>query len=352
MVSNYIWWTTVSNSKRFLSDAVSSLLDRRSVIMISEQPLPYASDFYDHLSEEIRINDSQTLLESIPARLADEYALIDDFMFDQYCPRSVESDYFPAPNYSKANFLAQYDKFQLNRRIVYVSGINDAGCKKWVDFLSRYSRFANDDSAVFVFEISGVRHRISEIKNCSKLLFDEYITEYDRYVYSLLLTADSDIKNSETAKYIAELITNISGKNIELYSSLVSVSDEIAGDPFGVCRRFADTTLTESDANVIIWKTQLKHVFPLIEAYRRKIVDKYKKTINKALPYTTPYNVTIENPYELDFGNIAALINEKKLKVSDCEFSRITLCKDVRNSLAHLKCADNDSVMEIFNTLC
>lgn len=81
----------------------------------------------------------------------------------------------------------------------------------------------------------------------------------------------------------------------------------------------------------------MKVLFPEIENARYRIVQKNLVRIQQALPYNTVYGLEINEPFELDLGNLLGMIKGRQINLPSKDYQELSDLKLIRNSLAHMK---------------
>ncbi|MBQ3916299.1 MAG: hypothetical protein II690_06885, partial [Ruminococcus sp.] len=101
--------------------------------------------------------------------------------------------------------------------------------------------------------------------------------------------------------------------------------------------------------NSALWNTQIKTIFPKMETERRAIVEKYRSELKKALPIRSATGEKIENPLELEIGQILLLVKKRNI-ANWKDYNMLKIMKEARNALAHLEAVTFTELedMEIF----
>lgn len=96
---------------------------------------------------------------------------------------------------------------------------------------------------------------------------------------------------------------------------------------------------------MLIWETQLKAVFPVIEQYRSYFIKKYSSYIQKALPLSNPNGQDITSPEDVEIGMLVYLVGNGNITLADSsEYPELERFRDARNSLAHLNILGSEDV--------
>ena len=159
--------------------------------------------------------------------------------------------------------------------------------------------------------------------------------------------------------YIAELVSSVCSDDIELCAECIKYGEEFARDPTACLQKIAEISAHSdgtpfeaeallSDLEYHIWESQIRLLFPKIERFRTDFIKMHRKDINKNLPITNTFEETIENPEDVEIGLLYALTKIGAVQMfTNEEFPVLRFYKDIRNSLAHIKPVDFESVCRI-----
>lgn len=99
------------------------------------------------------------------------------------------------------------------------------------------------------------------------------------------------------------------------------------------------------DLRSLIWETQLKAVFPVIEQYRSYFIKRYSSCIQKALPLSNPNGQDITSPEDVEIGMLVYLVGNGNITLADSsEYPELERFRDARNNLAHLNILEPEDV--------
>ncbi len=347
MENSKIWWKMINNPRRIISNICKSLLEEKSVIISNCNYLPFRDDFKKIIEEKLGKANARRNVTYLNAGNVDPSYQIADLFFECYCSGDTQRRYFPKKGYSKTHFLVDQKDFLLNDKYVWVTNIEDNAVSKWTEFISEYCRHQKNSNsyAIFVIEVnSGYKDKI---KNCIIENYSDYISKYDYYIYSMLMSANSEISNKRITNYAAEISSMLCSNNAENCEFLMRDIYRLINDTANVYSECMDRNIEESELNAVIWNAQIKHLFPIIESYRRDIVEKYGESLKKYLPYKTNYGATIHELSKLDLSNILDIVKRNSVNVTADESKKLYLYKEARNDLAHLKSTNNKNLFDI-----
>lgn len=346
-----VWWGRVPNAIAFVQDVTERLLAEKSVLLQSEQSIPWYESMVEQIKESVMQQNSSKRFEVI--RYTDDPGL---FLLNEFCKAEKRAAYRPTKSF--ARFLAESDDIVLHSRYFWVYPDSAEDLDKWSAFVSEYikERGKNKDTAVFILEWHGERIKVSR-KGIRSISFDDYINEYDRMVFSMI--ASSSVKEALVIKnYLAELASNIAGNDIELLASCLRKHKRFLHDPYEVIREITDNEYrsnglvyhyigTIEDIEQCIWKAQIKTIYPLIEQFRGSFVDKHAAAISKELPISSAYGETYDDPKDVELGTLVFMADNGKLPLKSTDYFRMKKFKDARNRLSHLNVLNIDEIRDL-----
>jgi hypothetical protein len=343
-----IWWGRVPNAIAFVQHITECLLAEKSVILQSEQSIPWHDSLVEHIKESVTQQDSSKRFEVI--------LHVDDpgsFLLNEFCKAEKRAEYRPTKSF--ARFLAESDDIVLHSRYlwVYLDSANDLDT--WSAFASEYikERGKSKEMAVFILEWSGERIKNSR-KGVRPVSLEDYINEYDRMVFSML--ASSSVKENLIVKnYLAELSSNVAENDIELLASCIDKHVRFLRDPYTVVREIVDTEYrsdgseysyhgTIENIEHCIWKAQIKTIYPLIEEFRGTFVAKHSGAISKELPIESAYGEMYEDPKDVELGTLVYMAANGKIILTSADYHQLKKNKDARNQLSHLNVLSIDEI--------
>lgn len=336
----YVWWNQVTNAVHFISDIKNCLLEEKSVLLKYSYTIPWYDLFVDILKEGVAEQNAEKKFVDIPiVKEPGEYLL------SEFCKKEKRAEYRPAKGYSK--FFAEAEDIVLHDRYLWIRVDTKECLEKWQDFISEYikERGKNKNKAVFLLEWSE-KKPVPLKKGIRVLSFDDYLGEYDRIVFAVL--ASSDIKENVFIKnYIAELVSNISGNDIELSAECIKGYKDFLEDPSHFIEEVINNKTRsdgtayhyENDVDTIqhlIWLSQIKTVYPRLEEFREAFVEKYANAIANNLPIQTSYGETYDDPKDVELGTLMYMVGNRNLSLNSSEYENLKNHKEARNKLSHL----------------
>lgn len=335
-----IWWKKIPNAVAFVSDIVENLLNEKSIILSCLGELPWYSYMVSTIKEAVRQKNSNKSFES-----ASNIQNPGEYLLEEFCKKAKRAEYRPSKSYAK--FFASSDDIVLHARYLWIKVSSKEQLDSWTSFVSEYikERGKNKETAVFILEWIGGKNRQTKkgIKDCS---FDEYVSEYDRIAFCTL--ASSSVKgNSFIKNYLTELVANVSGNDIELCAACIRNYQDFLKAPYATIRKIVHDQVRSDDTGYIfdkdedavkylIWRAQIRTVYPVLEEYRENFVQRYSSVIEEQLPITSSYGETYDVPRDVELGTLKYMADNGRLSLSEKEYESLEINKDARNKLSHL----------------
>lgn len=335
-----IWWDRVPNAVSYIQDIVSCLIKESSVLLQYAEDIPWRNYWIEAIKEAIAQRNSSKRFEVVRGvKSPGEYIL------HEYCKPEKRATYRPTKSY--ANFFAQSDDIVLNERYLWIEVSNRDELSAWMQFVSEYvkERGKGKDTAVFVLEWKS-KTPTQNKKGLQILAFDDYISEYDRVVFTTL--ASSSVKEASYIKnYLAELAAKIFENDIELCASCLRDYKNFLSSPIDLIHRVTSEQLrssgepyvfekTDDAVNNSIWRAQIATVYPLIEEFREDFVYIHAKAIGAELPIQSAYGEMYETPKDIELGTLVYMVGSKRLNISQEEYKKLDAYRVARNKLSHL----------------
>ena len=350
-----LWWTHINNARLLINRITDSLIDNKSLILHLSDQVPW----YDTMR---RLVENEMINKSYMRRLKykRENEIGDDpgkYLFDHYCGEGVKLQYRPAMGY--AQFLAKETTNTLKQTYLWLRFDSSERAYRWINFIEEYQKHLGDAAGgVFLIEVRGALPTTNG--RIEILSYDNMIGPYDRIVFNMLAAADVRLPNGLMKQYLAELVSSVVGNDIELSAECVKRGEHFLFDPRGVIQsiveeqRRSDGSMYEFDRGddhieQCEWTEQIKLTFPLMENFRRKLIERHYAEINRCLPSPSGFGEKINEPKEADIGFLYH--NAYRWSLTTEEWDRLKMCRDARNPLAHIKTLDLDKLQEIFNAL-
>ena len=267
-----IWWGRVPNAMAFSSDIVHHLLNERSLVMQYSSGLPWRDYLIDFIEEQVMQQNSSKRFETIKS--------IEDpgvFLLKEFCKSEKRAQYRPTK--SHAQFFAESDDIVLHERYFWVTVDSEDNLEAWQTFVSDYikRRGKCKEKAAFVLEWKGDKNILPR-KGIRIVAFDEYISDYDRIVFSTL--ASSSIKGGPfIKKYLTELAASVVGNDIELAADCIQEHQLFLKDAYLCVIKVVSEKVRSDGQNFeflkrqeeverCVWMAQIKTIYPLIEKFR------------------------------------------------------------------------------------
>lgn len=348
-MTNSIWWNKISNSSRLIQDITDDLIGRKSVILCIGNEFPFYDEFKAVLMDKLSRNDARNTVTEI--ELEGNCNDVGKYFLEKYCSPDMRSGYFPRKNYSAASYLSECTGFQLNGSIVWIRNIQHDNIAGWCRFIKDYNdQNANIGKAIFLLELKNYSGHHIKSKNCKVISADNYYSEFDYYVYCFLLAAEIKNCNDEMKRYIAELVCKLCCGKVELCCEMFKHGLDVAKNTCVSVRNvLGEDALTENEITAIVWQVQNKLIFPVLEQFRRNLVENHMWEIKQHLPFRTPYGQEITDPFNLDLGNIKKMHKDNSIGLSPEEEETMSKYIEIRNNLAHMKPTKFDKLKYCIN---
>lgn len=344
-----IWWTQVTNATHFISDIKQAVLDEKSILLNGSCKLPWRDYFEETIVEAVRSqNGEKTFVKITTSNEPGEYLLA------EFCKKEKRAEYRPSKGY--VQFFAENDDIVLHDRYFWVSIDKKELLDSWMSFVSGYTgaRGKNRNKAVFLLEFMS-DETVSARKGIRSFSLYDYIGEYDRIVFAVLATAG--IKETSFIKqYLAEMLANIIGNDVELAAECIGRSGMFKKDPYGCIKEIIkekqrsngeDYTYnkTQKEVEHAIWLSQIRTVFPYLEEYREGFVQKHIEEIAAEMPIQTSYGEFYYDPKEVELGTLVYMANNGNLGLNHEEYNELLRYKEARNRLSHLSVLTIDEII-------
>lgn len=346
-----IWWKKINNASRFIHDITAPLLAKQSVIIYNNEIIPFYDEFKERIIDKLSRKDSSNSLKNINLSDFEDINDVADFLLKQYCSKDVQDDFFPKKDFSKAEYLSECTSFQLNYSTVWVKNVSGNLANEWINFIKKYEKNSPYYKATFIIEIKDTPSDLNNNTIPNSLYSEDYFNKFDYFVFCFLLVSTFPDISHELKQYMAELVASICRNKIELCAELCEYGIDFIKKPHEILENILGDEYHEMEINSLIWQTQNSVVFPLLESYRRMIVDDYIDAIKSAMPFKATYGIEINEPYELDLGNILSLHTQVKISLEKDIYQDIKKLHDIRCSLAHMKPINYDDMFLCFQAV-
>ncbi len=345
-----IWWEETGGPRRFLDSATEFLADGGSVVLCLPKNLPWRDTMRETLHKLLDDKFSTTrMTETVDAKKIPKTP--PKYVLENFC---ANKSGFKLYDKAHAEFLATRRNIALNDRCLWIRNASDAQADEWFSFIADYHGFlANRRGGTFLLE-AGANFKGTSTDGVKILAFDKEISDYDCFAFNIMLAAEGG-KNKLMKQYLAELVTRLTERNVELAAACMNCRDEFINNPHDVFKRILlegnfTYAKTYEDIEQAIWVTQLKLIFPLIEDFRREVLlKKYYREISVALPCDSAWQEKIERPEQAELGILIHLVNMGKLWFQPPDWKELLYYRDLRNKLAHLEILPLEEVQRIFD---
>lgn len=346
-----IWWEKVPNAVAFVSDIVENLLSEKSIVLSCSGNLPWYSCMVRTIKEAVKQQNSSKRFES-----ASNIHNPGDYLLKEFCKPEKRAEYRPTKSYAK--FFAGSDDIVLHGRYIWIKVNSKEQMDAWMSLVSEYikERGRGKEMAVFILEWNGGRNLQSK-KGITTISFDEYVSEYDRIVFCTL--ASSSVGERPFIKdYLTELVANVVGNDIELCAACLRNYREFLKGPYKVICQVVNDQIrsdgtdysfsnNEENVNYLIWRAQIKSIYPILEEYREEFVQKYASVIAKHLPMVSSYGETYDEPSDVELGTLKYMADNGMLYLQAKEAERLKVNKEARNKLSHLAVLSLEEIQKL-----
>ena len=345
-----IWWNRITNPARFIEDASDDLIASESVILRLPEKLPWEEDFFDTLRSGLEKFSAERTFEKISARGVTSPG---EFLLNKFFIETERNKCWLPTYHTYENFMAQSSGTVMNRRFVCVKDIEPDKVDVWISSINEYLKCVTDKDERAVFILMVTNSGQIETGGLPEYRYESYVTDFDCLLLCQTLLSSQKLSTIQK-EYISHLAFNIAGNDYELAGKFAGFGTELARHPY----RTAETVFEESGIKVTnlkgkinsaLWNTQIKTIFPKMENERRIIAEKYRADLKKYLPMKNSTGEKIENPLELEIGQLFMLAKKKQFANWN-DFRMLETMKNARNALAHLEAITFTSLedMEIF----
>lgn len=340
MNAGKIWWEQIGNSLRFLSGISNTLAESRSVVLSLPAKLPWRQDFYEAVDLRRAAFSGQRRLKRLSWASGTEPGA---FVLEELCSDRVRADYWPGQTYGA--YLGSREELMLHDYYVWITGIHSkSDLNAWLEFVAQYEHAARnlEQRGVFVLEYDGAEMDVSD---AAHLCYS--VKHYDCRVFCLESAAA--LSNTELLSYQAELALSIAGADPELCFALLQ-----SGGRF--LRRPVQTAVEgnwippigEQRAASAAWKAALVLLYPILERRRMDIIASHIPELAQKMPITNSNGEKTTDPWDLELGQLWHILQSSDRIFSSQEAEDISLCRRVRNLLAHNKIVPYDDVLAVF----
>lgn len=344
-----IWWEQIGSSLRLLDRITTCLQENRSVILQHSAGLPWCNEFYASVDyRRSAFSGTRRMMR----RSWSEGEAPGEFLLNTFCSDQVQADYWPGQSY--AEYLGSRNDILLCDYYVWIYGIHSVrDLEQWINFIVRYNKYADAmaQKAVFVLEYDGEEAASSEIDSIC------YSVEMcDCRVFSL--EAASELANTPFRDYQAELALRISGHCPELCYALLRRGEKLLQSPVDtvseVCASESNSAgdsfpcLDKHQITFSVWEASLVQMFPIIERFRMKFIEKNESALRLRLPVYDANGDQITDPHDLEIGVLSHIVSLSKNGFSEAQAQSVRQCRKIRNLLAHIDIIAYEDVKSLY----
>lgn len=344
-----IWWNHIIKAHSFLESIVTETIGGSSILLSLPNSIPWRNTLIDIVSDRLRIENSKNKFEEIECPKEDPGA----YLLERFCKKEIRTTYRYGMSY--AQFLGKCQETVLNDRYIWVSNIPINKISKWLDFVAEYTVNVEDKTpGIFILEIHEDYIARKSKKGIKTLIFNQKIGNYDKYAFCALASSETRCKEY-LRPYLAEVVSSISGDDVELCAECVSKGIEFLHSPVETINDIIESCYRsdgeryifnkgKDEITVSIWESQLKYIFPLIESYRKYFIKRYFNEIKNVLPISNGYGENVTTPEEVEIGTIYYLVGQGDISISSAEYNELKRYRNARNRLAHMNILENEEV--------
>ena len=341
MVSS-AWWTEVSGPSRFISAIVETASAQKSCILSVPAEMPFEADFIGVLTETLQ---SEFSGHSVVYLSSTDSSPSTYFM--NTCKREARAAFRPKPGYTAAHFLAETKKATMHGGCFIIDLLDQSDFSEWTSFISMYLGNVKKDitPAAFILICRG-EDNFRQVKGLKGIRYRDFSSQFDAYAYCAIRV--SQINEVHVIKtYLADLAASLTGGNVEHAETALYVYREFLDDPvLFMTSHFPGSSYKEDTLKKLVWESQLKCIFPQIERYRCRFVDKYAAEIERLLPLANPLGDDYTTASDVELGALLFLSRNGLVIVSD-DYHRLKKMSVARNELAHLSVLSIEDVREL-----
>ncbi len=336
-----IWWRQVGRSLRLCQAVEDRLYAETSLVLRLPKCLPWEEEFYEDMKDRLSALQAQRMVRFLSCngrRPGDQ-------ILEELCSEDVRTGYWPGQ--SCEEYLAGLPDLTLNQMYVWVRQITTPGqLEHWRHFAVRYREAAarltpDSPHALFVLE-----YRTDHPESAGEEI--AYApTAGDCQVFCLEAAA---LQEGLPTDYLATLAQCVGAGDPELSARLIREGRPFLEDPVGTARRVLGESGTAPGQDILhlrVWRAQIMVLFALVEEKRLGYIRANEDRLRAWLPTPAENGAQINDPYDLEFGNLFYMTRRGDTAFTRQETEQITLCRDVRNLLAHNELVPCDKALRL-----
>ena len=350
MNAGAIWWGQIGNSIRLLTAVTNQLRSGRSAVLHVPGDLPWRQEFYDAA-------DMRSAMLSAERRLVRLHWKDDPrgpgaFILEELCSPQVQADYWPGLTY--AQYLGSRGDLLLNDCDVWVTGIHSKkALTQWEEFVAGYEQAARDleSRGVFILECDA-----GPVEPARLPRIDYTVENYDCRVFAL--EAAAALGNAPQRDYQAELALSICRNDPELCHALLLTGEQLLRNPVQTAgeilyrgrssQGLPFAPMDEERIQSAAWEAAVVLLFPALERCRMGFIARYKTELARYLPINNSNGERVKDPSDLEIGSLFYIVSNSAREFAPDDARNITLCREVRNLLAHNKIVPLEDVCKVY----
>lgn len=325
-----IWWNNIPTAARYVRDIVDAINEERSMTLFLPRTTPWRGVLRQIVEEQIAsIADRSMCVLPCPEEEPGRYLL------ENFCKEELRLSYRRTKSY--AEFLAKADCV-LYTKIFWIEIARAADAPAWVKFISAYQNAMERDAprATFILALSEDCPQCRGQRGVPYSVLAKKVSEFDRYAFAVLAASDGG-ELGHLSVYLANLAATLCGDDVELMAACSKRRMAFLRDPQGVLRQIAenevrsdgspfDITGVVEKMQHLIWRTQLKLIFPVIEDRRQYYIEQMRRQLE----------ANRDVPEDIEIGPLFYRVCQKIVTCTPTAFAELEMLKDARNKLAHL----------------
>ena len=342
-----LWWDRIPSAAGFISRTAGTLENHSCVISLPEN-VPWYDSMYEKLAEEVSSSD-RTI-----KRISDEGGDPGRQIMESFCRSETRNAYRSSIGYAK--FLAANDKqSEMTGCCTVITNISAERITEWAKFVNEYEKNHKPGApkCIFLLEYRSDTQLHNSIP-LPVLRWEENIKVYDSFMYALLEVSMLNCPG-EFKEYLAEIISSVSGSDVELASELAKhgkacavklseIISEINENSLRSTGELFNISLDSEQIRSVVWAAQIKIIFPVIERFRNTLLKSLMKYFESDFRFETVYGDVKTDPRDLELGEIVYLSSISKISLTQTQLANATFFRNCRNTLAHFDTLSPENV--------
>lgn len=350
------WWQDTPNASRLCKEIVQALFCGRQVIFHHPQHLPWQNTFCKNIEKLILEQESERTLKIVAAEsIPDTLAGLGDYLLKNFCKPDLRTRFRSAMGY--ADFLANHTNGNtLSTTYLLIENASAKQVETWIPFLEEYhEKLGQNNGCTFLLTTSADTNLHAKGIEC--IDYEEEITDYDCLIFYLILAGECKDCPPALRQYLGELTGTIAKKDVELGAACVKQGNSFLKNPLEILQYLSNDgrcSFPEEETTIrsAIWMTQVKMLFPIIENFRQRFLERYQERIQKQLPHNNSFGEPVTDYHDVELGLIWHFFYDHDLQVSDKDYNDFRIYRDARNNLAHIEPLNLKDVLQVIQTTC